>query len=163
MRSGWMVALACACLAIGIASGQGGDEGAPPPNTIDARKIWNFDWHGKLQRGKFLEFLQPDEGRGRFLVITQIELRVTRSTRVQVVEHRKGVRGREGQKARWRKTIRRGEGFSVGWIDSTSQWLATGYTGQTGMRFDPDTRPALEISHGGGEMWVYAEGYWSSP
>ena len=55
-----------------------------------------------------------------------------------------------------------GDGFSTGHIDSTSQWLGTGYFGTTGLKFDPGTRPALEVTLGGGEMWVYAEGYWSS-
>ena len=159
MRS---MVLAAACLAIGLAWAEDEPAKRPPPDTIDADLIWNFNWHGKKQRGKFIEFIQEGEARGRSLVITQIELRVTRSTRVQVVEHRKGVRGREGGAATWRKAVRRGEGFSTGHIDSTSQWLGTGYFGTTGMKFDPGTRPALEVTLGGGEMWVYAEGYWSS-
>lgn len=134
-----------------------------PVNTlVNTNQIWGFNFHGKIKRGRFLELARPDE-KNRTLVITQIEMRFTRSTRIAVVAHRKDPqRKRANGKSVWKKEIRRGGHFSLGYIESTSQYLMAGYGGLIGMAFPPNTRPSLECTLGGGEIAVYAEGYWST-
>ncbi len=122
--------------------------------------IWNFHYEGKKREGDFLELLAPDEGRGRTLVITQISVRMRQSTRWQVVEHRPA---RKQGKEAWEKVIRRSELFSLGWQESTSQYLGVGLGGLPGMKCDPGTRPAIEFTEGSGDVAVYAEGIWSAP
>ena len=81
------------------------------------------------------------------------------STRIRVIEHSEASR-RHGKPV-WKKTVRRSELFSLGRVESTSRWVASDYDSQTGLKFLAGTRPALEITQGGGEMAIYAEGYWS--
>lgn len=176
MRLGPLLALFCALvvgIGLGVASGQeeGKDErktsARPPTITRDPLtpdRIWNFHFHGKKKRGEFVEFLDPNEGRQRHLMITHLEVRVRQSTRFQMVEHRKVKKRKSaGGGTRWKKHVRRSELFGLGWQDATSRYVASGYSSIVGMKFDPGTRPALEVTFGGGEMAVYAEGYWSTP
>jgi len=51
--------------------------------------------------------------------------------------------------------------ISVGDFDSTSKWVTSGFNTLVGMKFDPGTRPAIEVTQGSGEIWIYAEGYYS--
>lgn len=155
-----LAALAVA-IAFGVASAQESKTTAEPPpgrGGLDPELVWNFHYEGKKKGGEFLELLTPEEGRERALVITHLEMRVRQSTQVQVVEHRKVKR--QGKEV-WEKAVRRSELFSLGTLDSTTQYIASGFDSTVGMRFDGGTRPALEITSGGGEMAVYAEGYWS--
>jgi len=133
----------------------------PIPGRYDHRLIWNYHFHGKQKRGQVLELVKPDQGRGRTLVITKLELRMRQSTRVQVIEHQK--LGERRGKPVWKKTIRRSELFSIGAMDSTSKWVVSDYGSLHGLKFAPGSRPAIEVTLGGGEMAVYAEGYWSRP
>ncbi len=126
--------------------------------VLDPDQIWNFHWEGKKKSGEFLELLDRLDPEGRRLTITHLELRVRQSTRVQIVQHRKAP-----QEKSWRKTVRRSELFSLGNLDSTTQYIASGFSTLVGMTFDAYSRPALEVTQGGGEMAVYAEGYWSKP
>ena len=81
-----------------------------------------------------------------------------------VVEHRKVARKKKfGGGKFWKKFLRRSELFSLGWRESSSQYTVSGFSLRVGMKFEPDVRPSLEITQGGGEMAVYAEGYWSRP
>ena len=108
--------------------------------------------------------LTEKEARGRVLVITHMDLRIRQSTRVAVVEHRKVQRKKKfGGGKFWKKFLRRSELFSLGWRESSSQYTVSGFSLRAGMKFEADVRPALKITQGGGEMAVYAEGYWSRP
>ena len=136
----------------------------PPPDVYDPNLLWNFHFEGKKKKGDFVEFLTEKEARGRVLVITHMDLRIRQSTRVAVVEHRKVARKKKfGGGKFWKKFLRRSELFSLGWRESSSQYTVSGFSLRAGMKFEPDVRPSLEITHGGGEMAVYAEGYWSRP
>jgi len=152
-------------LGLALAQGDGetktnADRQPPGPGWVHPSLIWNFHYEGKKREGDVLEFLAPDEGRQRTLVITQISVRMRQSSRWQVVEHRP-VR-KQGKEA-WEKVVRRSELFSLGWQDSTSQYLGVGLGGLPGMKCDPGTRPAIEFTGGSGDVAVYAEGYWSAP
>ena len=129
----------------------------PIPGRYDQRLIWNFHFHGKKRRGDVLELVKPEDMRGRTLVVTKLELRMRQSTRVRVIEHEK-VGERRGKPV-WKKRIRRSELFSIGTIDSTSKWVVSDYDSLYGLKFAPGSRPAVEVTFGGGEMAVYAEGY----
>ncbi len=136
----------------------------PPPDVYDPNLLWNFHFEGKKKKGTFVELLTEKEARGRVLVITHMDLRIRQSTRVAVVEHRKVQRKKKfGGGKFWKKFLRRSELFSLGWRESSSQYTVSGFSLRAGMKFEADVRPALEITHGGGEMAVYAEGYWSRP
>lgn len=126
--------------------------------VLDPDEIWNFNWEGKKKSGQFLELLPDLDKQGRRLTITHLELRVGQSTEVQVVQHRKGPQERQ-----WKKTVRRGPLFSLGMLDSTTRYVASGYSSLVGMAFDEYCRPAIEVTEGGGDLAVYAEGYWSKP
>ena len=150
-------------VAIGIAVGQetkSTAEVVPGRPVLDPALIWNFHFQGTKRAGDFLEFLTPEEGRQRTLVITQIDLRLPQSTRAQVVEHRPvRQQGKEG----WKKIVRRSDPFSLGTLDSATRAVMSTFVGLPGMKFDGGTRPSLEITEGSGEIAVYAEGYWSAP
>ena len=156
-------------LLMGGASGEDGrktssDPGAGSLHHLHHDQIFNFHYHEKVKRGEFIELAQLDsqENRGRTLVITNLELRMRQSTRVQVVEHRKDkTKKRRDGKPFWNKTVRRGDGFSVGDFDSTTKWVKSGFNTLVGMKFDPGTRPSIEVTQGSGEIWIYAEGYYS--
>ena len=133
----------------------------PIPGRYDQRLIWNFHFRGKKRRGEVLELVKPEEMVGRTLVITKLELRMRQSTRLQVIEHQK-IGERRG-KPIWKKRVRRSDLFSIGTIDSTSKWVVSDYSSLYGLKFEPGSRPAVEVTLGGGEMAIYAEGYWSRP
>jgi len=137
---------------------------APPPGTIDTHLLWNFYFRGTRKKGDVLELAQLDgkESRGRSLVVTRIETRTPASMRFQVIEHRL-VPAQPGAKPAWKKEVRRGDAFSADFITASTEWAGSSYDSFTGMLFSPNTRPALEITLGNGELCVYAEGYWSGP
>lgn len=167
MSRGFLIALACSLIAgFGswqVAVGQETKTVAEHPNTqIDTRNIFNFHFEGKKKRGEFIELTKPDEGKGRVLVITKLDVRMRQSTRFKVVEHEKIGETRKG-KPKWKKRTRRSELFSVGQLEQYSKWLVVDYNSLHGMKFEKGMRPAIEISFGGGDMAVYAEGYWSHP
>ena len=158
-------------LALGLLAGGRLARGEDPktsakrlPDTIDVDLIWNFYWEGQKKRGDILELARLDakENAGKTLVITHLETRTPQSMRLQVVEHRK-PRSKSGGKLKWKKTIRRGEAFSLEFITATSEYAGSAYASLIGMRFAPGTRPGIEITRGNGEIYVYAEGYWSRP
>jgi hypothetical protein len=163
MRSAALFALSTGVVlaaVFGIATAQDTKTTAEPMpgrGGLDHALVWNFHFEGKKKNGEFVELLTPEEGKQRSLVITHLEIRVRQSTQVAVVEHRKVKR--QGKEV-WEKAVRRSELFSLGTLDSTTQYIASGFDSTIGMRFDADTRPALEVTLGGGEMAVYAEGYW---
>jgi hypothetical protein len=163
MRSVALFALSAGlavAVVLGIASAQDTKTTAEPMpgrGGIDPDLVWNFHFEGKKKGGEFLELLTPEEGKERALVITHFEMRVRQSTQVQMVEHRKVKR--QGKEV-WEKAVRRSELFSLGTLDSTTQYVASGFDSTVGMKFDGGTRPALEVTAGGGEMAVYAAGYW---
>ncbi|MHC4341694.1 MAG: hypothetical protein ACYSX0_15965 [Planctomycetota bacterium] len=135
-----------------------------PPYALDAGVIWNFHHNNKVKRGEIIELAKLDskEADGRHLVITHLELRTRHHMQVQVVEHRKDKkRVQRNGKPHWNKKVRRGEGFSLGTLESTNRWIKSGYSTIIGMKFEPGTRPAIEVTQGAGEIWIYAEGYWA--
>lgn len=136
----------------------------PLPQRVSVDQIWNFHHHEKVRKGQFIELAKLDtqKSQGRSLVITHLEVRTRQSMRVQVVEHRRDpVKVQRDGKPYWNKKIRRGEGFSLGELDHTTQQVRSGYSTLVGMKFDPGTRAALEVTQGSGPIWIYAEGYWS--
>ena len=174
MRSGRGVALACV-LAVGglmvggwLTSAQAQEKSKttpkPLPNTIDVRLIWSFYFQGNKKKGEFIELerLDAKENRGRSLVITHLETRTDQSILFQLVEKRKKP-SKGGRRSVWKKTVRRGDPFSADFRTSSSEYVGSRYSSFTGMRFDPDTRPAIELTRSSGEVCVYAEGYWSRP
>jgi hypothetical protein len=62
---------------------------------------------------------------------------------------------------KWKKSVRRSPLFSIGWLNGTTTYMATGYSSYVGMKFGPKSRPSIEITQGSGNMAVYAEGYWA--
>jgi len=162
-----LIAFLCAA-AIGLslpdASGGEGSKTTTQWDKVDTSMIWNFHFEGKKRKGDFLELTEPKEGRNRTLVITKLEMRMRQSTRIRVIEHNQSEDKvtRRG-KPLWTKTVRRSELFSLGKVESTSKWVQSDYDSLTGIKFKPGARPALEITQGGGEMAIYAEGYWSRP
>lgn len=125
-----------------------------PP--LDTERMWSFHFEGKKQRGSFLELARPDEenkGKGRRLVITLLEAGQQQGMRWQLVQHKKAPRS-------WKKSVRRSQWFSLGRIDDQTKFMRNRYFSNIGMRFDRDTRPAIEVTQGSGTMVVYAEGYW---
>ncbi len=162
----WRIAIAlfvCGLLLLGNVSGQEEAKSTTQPvrNTVDPNMIWNFQFEGKKRRGQFIELLRADEARGRALMITHLELRTRTSTRLAIVEHRKV--GKKRKDGGFKKYIRRSELFSLGWPEATTQYVASGFSTLIGMKFEAGTRPAIEVTLGGGNMAVYAEGYWSRP
>jgi len=124
-------------------------------------QMWNFHFEGKKRKGDILELAQPDaerENEGRTLVITHLEIRMRQTMRLSVIEHQKiRHQGKDG----WKKVLRRSELFSVGWLDGTTKYAVSQYKSDVGMKFGPKSRPSLQITQGGGDMAVYAEGYWA--
>jgi len=165
MRTG--IAVVLVCLAAVMAQGSEEtktSERAPQPmlrESIQPARMWSFHFEGRKKKGEFLELAQPDaerEGKGRTLVITHLEIRMRQTMRLSVVEHKaKRVRGKDT----WKKSLRRSELFSMGRLDYTTKYMMTNYASDLGMKFGPDMRPSLEITQGGGDMAVYAEGYWA--
>ena len=129
--------------------------------SIQLDRLWSYHFEGKQRKGEFLELAQPDamrRGKGRTLVITHLEVRMRQTMRLSVVEHERiRVKGKD----KWKKILRRSELFSMGRLDNTSKFMISNYTSDIGMTFGPDSRPSLEIRQGGGDMAVYAEGYWA--
>jgi len=142
---------------------------APPTASVlpDASMIWNYYYAGKKKRGDVIELARLDDPvyGGKALVITQIEIRIPQSTRLELQEYRQDAQKKQRDGAPgWKKIVRRGEALmSAGFIDSTSQWLLSGYGSLVGCVFDPGTRPSLEVTFGGGDMEIWAEGYWAKP
>jgi len=129
----------------------------PVTPRIDVDSIWRYSYEGKQSKGSFLQLADPDgeEGGGRTLVITQIEIRMRQTMRVRLVSHKKLDDGG------WKREVVRGELLSVGWLDTTSKYMASAYSGWVGIQFKPGTRPSLEFRQGGGDITIYAEGYWA--
>ncbi len=137
-----------------------------PARMTDASLIWNFYYTGKRNKGDVIELVQLDDPScsGKALVITHIEICMPQSTRMELQEYRKDPEKKREGKLAWSKEVRRGEALtSTGFRDSTSQWLLAGYGSLTGIVFDPGTRPSLEVTFGGGDVEVWAEGYWATP
>lgn len=154
-------------MTLGVAFSQ--DDGAKPETKTTAEdpsrprdrlrpdQMWNYHYEGKVKKGGFLELAQPDqenEGKGRTLVITSLEVRQPQSMRWRLVEHVKA--GKE-----WKKIMRRSELFSQGWLDGTSKNMVAAYWGWVGMKFGHESRPSIEIRQGSGDVAVYGEGYWA--
>ncbi|HEX5136144.1 MAG TPA: hypothetical protein VFY93_04170 [Planctomycetota bacterium] len=142
---------------------------APPTTALlpDASLIWNYYYSGKKKRGDVIELERLDDPAhgGKALVITHIEIRMPQSTRMELQEYRQDPqkKQRDGSPG-WTKAVRRGEALtSTGFIDSTSQWVLAGYGSLVGCVFDPGTRPSLEVTFGGGDVEIWAEGYWATP
>ena len=158
MRTGIAVFLVC----LGAVMAQGSEETKTVARqktplireSIPTDRMWSFHFEGKKRNGDFLELAQPE---GRTLVITHLEVRMRQTMRLSVVEHK---RVRTKGKEAWKKTLRRSELFSIGHLDGTTKYAVSQYKSDIGMKFDGDMRPSLEITQGGGDMAVYAEGYW---
>ena len=154
------IAILLVCLGAVLAQESKTAEKTRPPTlreAVDLDRMWSFHFQGKKSSGSFLELAQPDaqnEGKGRTLVITHLEVRMRQTMRYAFVQHKKTGRA-------WRKTLRRSEYFSQGWLDGATKFMVSGYSSFVGMRFKPNTRPSLEITQGSGDMAVYAEGYWA--
>lgn len=134
--------------------------------SIPLNRMWSFHFEGKKRKGEFLELAQPDAERsksGRTLIITHLEIRMRQTMRLAVVEHQKiAVKGASQKgKTKWKKILRRSELFSIGYLDGTTKYAVSKYSSELGMTFGQTSRPSLEITQGGGDMAVYAEGYWA--
>jgi hypothetical protein len=131
-----------------------------------AAGIWNYHYAGRKRRGDVIELVQLDDPKygGKSLVITHLEMRIPNSMRMELEEFRQDPekKQRDG-KPLWVRKVRRGDPFSAGILDSTSEWIIVNYDSNTGMVFEPGTRPSLELTLGGGELEVWAEGYWATP
>jgi hypothetical protein len=139
---------------------------APGARAPDASHIWNFHFEGKKKRGDVIELVQLDDPKysGKALVITHLELRLSQSmrTELELFWQETDKKQRDG-KPMWTRKVLRGEAFSAGFIDSTSEWIIVNYDSNTGIVFAPFTRPSIEITFGAGDMEVWAEGYWANP
>ncbi len=139
---------------------------APGSAGPTASGIWNYHYAGKKRRGDVIEMIQLDDPKysGKALVITHLEMRIPNSVRVELEEFRQdpGKKQRDG-KPLWSRKVRRGEAFSAGILDSTSEWIIVNYDSNTGIVFDPSTRPSLELTFGSGDVAIWAEGYWATP
>ena len=165
MRTG--IAALLVCLVAVMAQGSEEtktSEPTPQPmlrESIQLDRMWSYHFEGKQRKGEILELARPDEmrrGRGRTLVITHLEIRMRQTMRLSVIEHE---RIRLKGKDKWKKILRRSELFSMDRLDNTSKFMMSHYKSDVGMKFGHDSRPALEITQGGGDMAVYAEGYWA--
>jgi len=157
-----MRAIGLAVLLLGVGLGvvlaqDGSKTVADPPAKKDPRdyvdRIWNFHWEGSKNNGDVLELAKCE---GRTLVITHFELRQRITMRVAIVEYFKPPK-----KKRWKSRVRRSDWFSLGGREATSKFMGSGFSTYTGMKFGAWTRPSLVITQGGGDLAVYAEGYWS--
>jgi len=129
MRSGFGVVLVAIGLVLGVVFAQEkettttADKPAKQPAVtprIAVDDIWRYHYEGKKSNGEFLQLADPEgeEGDGRTLVITQIEIRMRQTMRVRLVSHKK-LRGERNGRPVWQKEIVRGELLSVGWLDTT--------------------------------------------
>jgi len=128
--------------------------------------IWNFRYAGKKRRGDVIEMAQLDDPKhsGKALVITHLEMRIPNSVRIELEEFRQdGDKKQRDGKPLWARKVRRSDAFSVGILDSTSEWIMVNYDSHTGIVFDPGTRPSLELTLGTGNVEIWAEGYWATP
>jgi hypothetical protein len=137
--------------------------GGPVPS---ASGIWNFHFAGKKRRGDVIELVQLDDPKysGKALVLTHLEMRIPNSMRIELEEFRQDPdkKQRDG-KPFWTRNVRRGWAFGTGILDSTSEWIMVNYDSNTGMVFDPGTRPSVELTLGSGDLEIWAEGYWATP
>jgi hypothetical protein len=132
---------------------------APHASAPDASHLWNFHFVGRKKRGDVIELEQLDDPKhsGQALVVTHLELRLRQSMRMEIVEFRPDPKKKQSDgKPMWEKITRRGEAFSAGFLDSTSEWLIANYDSRTGTIFDPGTRPSLEVTFGSGEIEIWA-------
>lgn len=139
---------------------------SPHAQLPSASQIWNFHFAGKKRRGDVIELVQLDDAKygGKALVVTHLEMRIPQSMRVQLEEFWQELdKKQKDGKAAWSRRTVRGEAFSAGVIDSTSEWILVSYDSNTGIVFAPATRPSLEITFGGGDLEIWAEGYWATP
>ena len=155
--------LVVAITLVSVLDAQDSPAKAAAPSASD---IWNFHYAGKKRRGDVLELVQLDDPKyaGKALVITHLEMRIPQSMRVELEEfvQEPDKKQRDGKPA-WARKVKRSEPFSAGQLDSTTEWLIVNYDSNTGIVFDPGTRPSIEITFGGGELAVWAEGYWATP
>jgi hypothetical protein len=139
---------------------------SPGAQAPAASQLWNYHYEGKKRRGDVIELAQLDDPKygGKSLVITHLEMRIPNSMRIELEEFRQepDKKQRDGKPA-WARKVRRGAAFSAGFLDSTSEWIIVNYDSNTGIVFDAGTRPSLELTLGGGELEVWAEGYWAAP
>jgi len=139
---------------------------SPAARMPSASQLWNFHFEGKKRRGDMIELVQLDDPKygGKALVMTHLELRIPQSMRVQLWEYwQEPDKRQRDAKPQWARRVLRGEAFSAGKIDSTSDWIIVNYDSTTGIVFAPATRPSLELTFGGGNLEVWAEGYWTEP
>ena len=168
MRSGFGIVLVAMGLVLGVVFAQEKEttttekvvpvKQRPITPRIDVDNIWRYSYEGRQAKGSLLQLADPDgeEGGGRTLVITQIEIRMRQTMRVRLVSHKK-LEGGGG----WTKEVVRGELLSVGWLDTTSKFMASAYSGWVGIQFKSGTRPSIEFRQGSGDITIYAEGYWA--
>jgi len=139
---------------------------SPGAQAPAASQLWNYHYQGKKRRGDVIELAQLDDPKygGKALVITHLEMRIPNSMRIELEEFRQepDKKQRDGKPA-WARKVRRGAAFSAGFLDSTSEWIIVNYDSNTGIVFDAGTRPSLELTLGGGELEVWAEGHWAAP
>lgn len=139
---------------------------SPGAQAPSASRIWNFHFAGKKRRGDVIEMAQLDDPKhgGKALVVTHLEMRIPNSMKIELEEFRQepDKKQRDGKPA-WARKVRRGYPFSAGILDSTSEWIIVNYDSNTGILFDPGTRPSLELTLGSGELEIWAEGYWANP
>jgi len=170
MRTEFGVALLSLGLALGVVFAQEKEtkstakpipEQPPAYPRVDVDSVWHFHYEGKQRKGDLLQLADPEgeEGQGRTLVITQLEVRMRVTMRARLVSHHRLDTKKNGKNV-WAKEIVRSELFSLGWLDGTSKYMAWNYSGWVGIPFAVGTRPSLEFRQGGGDIAVYAEGYW---
>jgi len=138
---------------------------SPATQAPSASTIWNFHFAGRKRRGDVIELVQLDDPKygGKALVMTHLEMRIPQSTRVQLEEFWQAPdkKQREGKSA-WARRVIRGDPFSAGFLDSTTEWIIVNYDSNSGIVFAPATRPSLEVTFGGGEVEIWADGYWTA-
>jgi hypothetical protein len=142
------------------------DSAAPKMDAPSAAHLFNFHFEGKKRRGEVIELVQLDDPKygGKALVITHLEMRIPQSMRAQLEEwwQEPNKKQRDG-KPQWSKRVLRGDAFSTGLLDSTSEWIIINYDSRSGIVFAPATRPSIEINFGSGDLEVWADGYWATP
>ncbi len=139
---------------------------SPHSQLPSVSRVWNFHYAGKKRRGDVIELVQLDDAKygGKALVITHLEMRIPQSMRLQLEEfwQEPDKKQRDGKPA-WARRVIRGEAFSAGVLDSTSEWILANYDSTTGIAFASATRPSLEVTFGSGDLEIWAEGYWAAP
>ena len=166
MRNTLGLAALGAVAAITLVSVLDAQDAPASPQAPNASRIWNFHFAGKKRRGDVIEMAQLDDPKygGKALVVTHLEMRIPQSMKIELEEFRQEAdkKQRDGKPA-WARKVRRGTPFSAGILDSTSEWIIVNYDSNTGILFDPGTRPSLELMLGSGELEIWAEGYWANP